>query len=279
MNLFTDQNIVDRSIKRLFIFSCLGHLGLVIFFFVGEKLNLISLSVLEKENIRLAQASVRVDVVAMPKFTIKELKAMAEQEEVAPAPSEDNNVAKVEEEKDKGDEYLQEKKKQDFMSMLKDISKKKVDQVKAPKKKVGKLLDRNSIGHGNPNSLGKAARGRLDKLVLAGNQLSTGTALVGEGSTELQSTLDRYASSLPDFVRPRWKLPSYLLNKDLTCRLKLFLSQNGELLKVEIYESSGDSEYDARALQAVNGSAPFPALPTEIKNFGSRGAIVLGFPL
>lgn len=265
----------DRSLGRIVIGSFALHLLFVLALLLAEKLNLVSLSSLEKSNIRLAQASVRVDIVAMPKYTIKELRAMTEQEEAAPAV--EKAVEEVKEEAPpKEDEYLVQKKKQDFMSMLKDLSQKKVD---APKVKDKPKNQEKTLSTGKSDSIGKAMHGRLNKLIIAGNQLGTGTSIVGNGNGEKQDALDRYASSLPDFVRPQWKLPSYLLNRELTCRIKLFLSQNGELVKAEIFETSGDREYDAKALQAVKISAPFPALPKEIQNYGSRGSIVLGFPL
>lgn len=277
MDSISFVDISDRSLKRLFIWSSVGHLVLLLSFITLEKLNLIGISALEQSNIRLAQASVRVDIVAMPKYTIKELKAMSEVEEEAPAASKiDTTEKKAEAEPEQGDEYLQQKKKKDFMSMLKDLSK---QNIQSKNKKPSKKADTKVTGRGAADSIGRAERGRLDKLVVAGNKLSSGTSLFGSGNAEAMDALDRYATSLPDLVRAHWKLPSYLLNRELTCRLKLFISRDGDLLKVEIYESSGDQEYDSRAIQAVQRSAPFPALPSDIQGFGTRGAIVLGFPL
>lgn len=272
INYFSDS---DRPLSRLFIISCAIHFAVVGTLFIADKLELISLSSLEKTNIRLAQASVRVDIVAMPKYTIKELKAMVEEEQAAPAPAEEVKQ-EAQEEKSEENAYEVQKKKQDFMSMLRTLSQKKVD---APKQDKKTQKAEKTLAKGPSDSMGKAMRGRLNKLVIAGNQLGSGSSIVGNGNGEKQDALDHYASSLPDLVRPQWKLPSYLLNRDLTCRVKLFLSQTGELIKAEIFESSGDREYDSRALSAVKISAPFPALPSEIQGFGSKGAIVLGFPL
>ena len=127
------------------------------------------------------------------------------------------------------------------------------------------------------NSTGFSQR-ELQQLILAGNKLSKGSSLTG-GSGDSGDAFTQYISSLPDMIRPRWKLPSYLIDQNLKCRIRIFLNPTGRLLRAEIYESSGNSEYDRRALEAVKGTSPFPELAESFKSRGINGDIVLGFPL
>lgn len=216
-------------------------------------------------NMKLVQSSVRVDVVAMPKMTFKELRDMETQppaEEAAPAPQK-------EEAKDVGgvDDKVFEKetKKVSFTDLISKYNKPKVEDKKKNTKESG-----NGINDNIKNS--------LKKLVISGNKLKSGTALTG-GKGGIGEEAGAYLGSLPEHVRPLWKLPSFLLSKDLKCRIRVFLSANGKVLNAVVLESSGDSEYDKRSLDAVRASSPFPKLPPELVASGTKGEIVLGFPL
>ena len=88
-----------------------------------------------------------------------------------------------------------------------------------------------------------------------------------------------YIAKLPEMIKPQWKLPSFLLSKGLKCRVRIWINNDGTLKRAEIYQSSGDQEYDHRAIQAVERAAPFPKLSEEYGNRAQNGDIVLGFPL
>ncbi len=223
---------------------------------------------LRNANIQLVESSVRVEVVAMPEFTVQELKIFEEVEEVSAAPAPE--VAKKEEPPAKPDqpEFIEEKKKTDFAAMLKNLSQKKVvekagkDKTKEQPKKEASAFDQK----------------RLQKLVAAGNKLSAGTALIGAQGQAAQGEFAQYLGSMPDAVRPHWRLPSYLANQGLKARVRVFLKSDGTLIKAEIYESSGVAEYDQRAMDAVR-RARFGVLPEGQAARAVAGEIVLGFPL
>jgi TonB family protein len=50
-------------------------------------------------------------------------------------------------------------------------------------------------------------------------------------------------------------------------------------VRSEILESSGEPEYDKRALRAINATKDFPPVPETIVGRVMQGDIVLGFPL
>jgi TonB family protein len=224
------------------------------------------------DNIEIIRSSVRVDVVGMPKFTIKELREMqSEATKAEPAPVEKPKEEikaqdDAEDEIKKDDIVIQEKgeskkKKASFLNLLSDYSSKKV----APREKKQGSKD----GKGTD----------LNSLVIEGNRLSKGGALVGDYSDGENSEFSEYVQGLPESIRPFWNLPSYLKDKGFKCRIRVFVSASGQLLKVEVYESSGQSEYDARAEKAVRDASPFPAPSAAVGARLTKFGIILGFPL
>ncbi len=232
-----------------------------------------------KVNIKLVQSAVRVDVVSMPKLTFQELKALqkagvtagsapkAEPEPVAkaqPAPVPDTGREFI-----KKDENAQ--KKPSFADLMKKYSKAKVEEKPVNKKKVAT----------KPKDQGFDSKtlSKLQGLINRGNKVSNGQALVGTGDSANLTELQAYATQVSNLVRPHWKLPSYLVDKELQCRIKIFIDERGKLVRSEIFESSGESEYDTRALKAVKQASPFPAPENLISGRTVRGDILLGFPL
>lgn len=225
--------------------------------------------VFKNNDVEIIRSSVRVDVVGMPKFTIQELKKMEAQPIVEKEPEvakgvKEETKTETEDVIKKDDLVIQEKgkKKASFLNILNDYSSKKVTAAKVEKKGTTK-------GEGSKN---------LDSLIIEGNRLSKGSALVGDYTDEQNSEFSAYVQNLPGIIRPFWKLPSYLLEKDLRCRIKIYLSPNGQVLKLEIQESSGQAEFDSRAEQAIR-SATFPKPSPEVGARLTNSGIILGFPL
>ena len=237
----------------------------------------------QEKNLELIQSSVRVDMVAMPSQTLNELKNLssgveeAQKEEKAEIVKEAQKVVTKDEPKDEPmekdnsadkTEAFQDaqaaKKRKDFLSKLKTIGNKKVESVGTQKADKGLYGDKESA---------------LKNLVLSGNKLSKGSAMYGDGVSGDLTAFQAYAARLPDLVRPHWKLPSFLMDKKFTCRIRVWLKPNGEIARAIVYQSSGDTEYDQRAVDAVKAAAPFPELKEEFGKRAQNGEILLGFPL
>jgi TonB family protein len=220
-------------------------------------------------NLKLVQSSVKVDVVAMPEMSVQELKSL--QGQMGAAQQESSETTRVIEEKKEEiteDSYKVEKKKSSFQDMLKQYSK-KVDNKIAKAKKIDESKYK---AKDNFNT------SKLKNLVLAGNKLSKGESLVGGKSVTETTEFEKYASVLPDLVRENWSIPSYLAEQELQCRIRIFINNSGRLTKASIHESSGNQEYDLRALEAVKKTS-FPIPPKKISKAIRDGSILLGFPL
>lgn len=261
---------IENDFNKNLLISCGIHLGLLALALLGGKL--VS-KVFKNNDVEIIRAAVRVDVVGMPKFTVQELKVM--QRDAIPTPEPEVAKGATEESKPvqdtpdvvkKDDLVIQEKgqvvKKSSFLNVLNEYSNKKVT-----KKEVAKGEKK---GVGNKN---------LDSLIIEGNRLSKGTALVGDFSDEAGSEFAQYVQTLPDLIRPLFRLPSYLKEKDLRCRIRVFLSQDGKVLKAEVHESSGIEDFDVRARKAIEDAAPFPKPSQAVGVRLASSGIILGFPI
>ena len=260
------------------------HVALVASTLIGGKVAFDFTQAQREKNLELIQASVRVDMVAMPTHTLNELKNLssgveeAKKEEKAPEvaqetikeePKVEPKAEKVEEETnpDSGvafEEAAAAKKRQEFLSKLKNLGNKKVESEGTQKAEKGL--------YGNQETA-------LKDLVLSGNKLSKGTSMYGDGNGAEMTAFRAYASRLPDLIRPHWRLPDFLMGKNYKARIRVWLNMNGEVVRAMVHQSSGDSEYDQRALEAVKSAAPFPALKEEFGKRAQNGDILLGFPL
>ena len=220
-------------LKRSFLF----HL-LFIVICVGAS----SISSLFRKKVEVTPA-VRVDIVAMPDLTLRQLKEL--------------QFDNWEETFEKNSEPIPKEKS--FDSLLRNISRKKVN-TKSPVKKRGKKTS-------------------LEKLLLKGNLLSKGQLATGDTRGQESDELSLYAGRLPVKIRPYWKLPRHLLDRGLKCRIRVFIDPRGRLIRAQIIEESSDKDFDTRALNAIRQASPFVAPSKKIRYNVGRGDIILGFPL
>ena len=122
-------------------------------------------------------------------------------------------------------------------------------------------------------------RKEMKGLLLAGNKIQTGTQLQGEEVSQELTEFDRYILDVTEKVRYQWKLPTYLKNLPLKCRIQLFINAAGLVQVAKIIESSGNVEYDKWALRSIQDAAPFAAPGSAILPELLRGNFVLGYPL
>lgn len=268
------NNEVSQNLTSSFYKSLGIHGAIVLMLYLG---NIITPMVVSKNifklnpEIKFLKSAVRVDVVAMPTQTLAELKKI----ELSPAPTQESvkeikevkevkpDVAKVDD-NPAALELKKFEKKKNLLSLLKNISKTATPETKGTK------------GESKLKSLsGKDISG----VVLLGNRIAKGNNITGTTGETEAGAFAGYASSIPVKIKPFWKLPSYLMGKNLQCRVRVFIAGNGELLNAVIYESSGVADYDEKAIEAIKAASPFPAPEAAYRNRLLNGEIALGFPL
>lgn len=267
-NNYLTINHSETGLER-YLFIALGmHIALIaILFMLNSVLDLSFFSSKKNKNVKVIQSAVRVDVVGMPKFTVQELKKMKVTSTISSeeSSSEKNNASDDKEDSfKKMDKKIDKDKKVDLSKLLQNLSNKKVLKAKI-----------NNKNRPRPTLDKKALR----SLILEGNKVSKGSAIVGDSLAQQQTLFNSYISNLPNIVRPNWKLPSYLMQQDLKCRVRIYISASGKILKTELFETSGVREFDKKALKAIRLSDPLPAPVNEILGRVSAGDVILGFPL
>jgi len=239
--------------------SLFAH-GLILFLMIlGNKLNFFNFS---QNDPKIILPSVRVDIVELPKHTLEELKKI----EIAPPPT------KIEEktvEKNIPEEKVVPKEKLDnaFEEIVKKTEKKLADKQIENLKKLNELKKT------------EERRDEMKQLLLAGNKVQAGTQVQGEEVTQELTEFDKYILEVTEKVRYQWKLPSYLKNLPLKCRIQLFINADGFVQVAKIMESSGNEEYDNWALKSIKDAAPFKVPVQSILPDLLRGKFVLGYPL
>ena len=252
---------VENNFQKYVLVAAIFHILLLVgFYFLQAILDLNLLKFREPpKKLEILTSAIKVDIVGMPKFTLRELQEI----KLDQTTTERDIVEKqaVDSQTKNEDEFKVKAKKIKLNDILSEISQKKIN----TKSRTRKTKNDNQTA--------------LRQLVLEGNKVSRGASVAGELIEVKNQLFIEYVQKLPDQVRPHWKLPSYLMQQDLKCRIRVYISQNGAVLRTEVLERSGEDEYDQKALVAIKNAGPFLPPNKEIVSRVSSGQVVLGFPL
>jgi len=260
----------DQLKNKLYLSLGVHFFILVIF----ASLRLIKPSSEMSDRFKIISQSVRVDMVALPKHTLKDLKKMQKTYrdpaplEIAAPPVLNKQV------ESKNDSSVTFKKKGSGLKSFLNRYKSKSLSDTPTKARANKKKSQSQ-------AFSWKVKKDLKKLVLEGNKLSSGDSFTeGTISEESEATIQKYVLGLKEKIRSRWFLPSYLMEKkDLSCKIAIFLSTEGDLIKTEFVETSGVKEFDDLALKAVVASAPYEELGGSDFIALRNGGIILAFPL
>ena len=85
-----------------------------------------------------------------------------------------------------------------------------------------------------------------------------------QSNIDIDKIKNEYLDNTIDSIRNHWNPPSNSLAKDVKVRFKIL--NNGQLDSYEILNSSGVTEVDKAAVQALKSASPFKPFPQEIDN-------------
>ena len=201
--------------------------------------------------------SLRVDIIALP------------DKNPAPLPSkEEKKEVKVEEKIEKKTE-IKEDPQPSIKKKLSDVKDKIFTKKEKSLEELQKEILKNYL-----NSNKKPKKASPKKNLAKGNVLSPGTSL--EGIQKLN--YDIYLEELSNHVRSQWSIPNWLSQEHYRCVVNVKIDKLGNLISKSIQSSSGISEYDSRALAAVDKANPFPKPPNELHKIIRFDGVALGFP-
>jgi colicin import membrane protein len=241
------------SLSKPVLVSVALHFSLIAIFTVRALL-------LPSEPLALTQA-IRVDIVGLPEKeqTLPESQpkqpanlpapapAVAVKEKPVPTPPPKSAAPKV---------SLEKLKKSDSAK----AQKKALNQIKALE-----ALDRIKNEVSTTPSQSRAVKGNI---VAAGNSL-TGLEKID---------YDRYLSSLEEKLRQNWSLPQWLADAKLRGQAVVLIDTSGAIKKKWVVKSSGNPEFDAMMMDAIEKSAPFPPPPGRLRDVLAFKGITLYFP-
>lgn len=164
----------------------------------------------KKKDLTVIYPSIRVDIVAMPKLTIRELKSMT----ASAADSEESVLEKKVGPSEDTPTFKKLGKRKNFLSILRDLSKKKLEAKKRNKKKLDSV--------------------ELKEIIFAGNKISRGSSLTGKSEEAIISEYIQFGEMIISKIKPFWKLPSYLKEQNLSNQIQVFISPSGSVLKTII---------------------------------------------
>lgn len=217
-------------------------------------------------EVKSFEKAIRVDVIAMP----------------------DKHQKIIKKEEKKATPKTEKKEKKIVKKAIKKPSAKLVNKSeskpskKSPSKTKKKVVEEKVEDEGGEeDAFAKLARMQEEKnievekqKVIAGNRVSKGTDLTGVEKIEYSS----YRSILHNAISAEWDVPKWLLEGNLSAVAHIKIDENGNLTYKKITRSSGNSIYDEKVMEAIEGAAPMSPPPEKFKQIVYYEGVELSFP-
>ncbi len=193
--------------------------------------------------------SLRVDLVALPDQKINETLTPPVEPEPEPRPEKPTPTVEKKETRDLTPSQ----------SGLAEINLKKKKEKESRKKKLEQAIRKIRA---------------LERI--KGNVLSKGSAVSGEAKLSLETS---YFDIVLENIRLHWELPRWLQDRPLQARAKIKVAPSGQIILIQITESSGVQAYDLEVKRALQAASPLPEPPEALKGDLLKNGLVLGFPI
>ncbi|MBP7844266.1 MAG: TonB C-terminal domain-containing protein [Proteobacteria bacterium] len=259
--------VLPNYFKEGFRLSIIIHLSLLMFAILGSAIRSLVFSPedLKKLTEQEMKTAIRVDVLDLPNQKLSELQDVDLSKEAAPT----QDIPEAEDDKDK---MVLEKKEEEKKSEVanKASAKKRLEQLRDELRADAKrkaLMDK----------LKKEQAGALKnkRQALAGNKLSEGYSLTGDVARDG----DVHAGKVKNHLYRYWKVPGWMMSsKQFHTEIVVKLGPNGEVLSQSLRKSSGNSEYDQYAMEAIKAADPFPAPPESLRRIYLEEGMLCAFP-
>lgn len=225
------------------------------------------------KEIKPFERTIKVDIVAMPEKHQKIVKEAV-----------DKGVKKTEKAAPKP--LVKEKKPEP-----KEVAAKKTATEKSNPKEIQKAKEKAAVSEPQVEETGLSEGDALKKLAdmkkekaalaaleqqkaIAGNRLSKGSDLVGVEKLEYTN----YKTTLHRAISAEWDLPKWLLEGKLRAIAFIKIDEEGNLIERRLVESSGNTIYDEKVMEAIEDSSPFDPPPEKFKNIVRFEGVLLTFP-
>jgi colicin import membrane protein len=119
-----------------------------------------------------------------------------------------------------------------------------------------------------------AANGKANGSPIRGNEVSRGSSLKGVQRLDHEN----YVNAVDEHVHRHWSLPQWLANANFKARVLVFVDAQGNVVKKQMTQSSGNQVFDERVMLAIERSSPFPVPPSNLVDILAVDGIEFGFP-
>jgi colicin import membrane protein len=236
------------------LYSIIAHLLLVLLFTVK--------AVLFPEAIDNFEPALRVDIVDLPDKVAPSTPSLP----TAPAP-EAQPATKTLPKLDDAPEVV--------LNPGKDPKNKKNDAKISASEAIEKLKKQMAIDKIRAEMKDEARKDLSQRVAqYKGNVLSPGTEL--SGVVKLQH--ENYLTTLDHHVKQYWSLPEWLARRNYSVRVRIYIDEQGFLLKSDLMRGSGNPAYDETVFETLKKAVPFPVPPEKFRAIVSVNGLVLGFP-
>lgn len=103
----------------------------------------------------------------------------------------------------------------------------------------------------------------MKKIIIAITAFFLLTGTISFAQNELNADFGPYMRSMQRKIKSNWNPPKGMESKRVV--LLYSLNKKGEVIKVSVYNTSGNVDMDNAAIEALKNSAPFGSLPPEFK--------------
>jgi TolA protein len=254
----------DQLVKKLIYFSIAAHLGVMVlqsvqwFWSVPEFPNewAIDATLVADFDVGAPDKTVIPDAkkdeqAAAPKDMLPQLTKRFSVDEAAAA----DDAGEVPSDLQKSDKANESKEKEKL---------KIVEQADANKIKMQDALKRLALEKlRKQNESDTAKTEKVDGLARIKEQLASNEKVNAGAVGGMSGEVQRYRALLQQAVRRHYALPEAYNLKDanLVVVISVVINERGELMKQDVYKSSGDSVFDELALTAIKSAVPLPPPP------------------
>jgi len=103
-------------------------------------------------------------------------------------------------------------------------------------------------------------------------------ANLGVSSNKELDEKDKYFIKLKNIVNSNWNLPSWVDFENKKVLIKVYIENDGSLIRLDLLKSSNDNELDDSAINAIKKSEPFLIAPEKFKEDIKKNGIIFSFP-
>ncbi len=240
------------GLERTLIISLIGHLAIASVIFLRA-------AFVPEQPIEIRNA-IKVDIVGLPeKMDEPSLPLSQTKETLATADKEKAPLAPIKESK------VETPTLPDPKGPKKDLAKSQKRALEELKRRAALDRIREQLAKGKSQEPARLVRG---------NQISPGNALSGLDKI----AYDRYFDELREKMRANFSLPQWLADAGYKAQIQVLIDERGLIVKKILISSSGNEVFDAKAIEAVDASAPLPAPPQRLQGLLSTSGIIFGFP-